>query len=640
MTSLRLVASLATLASCALLLPARIPGAEQLGGVQLVFEPFALRTDVGSSPADEEKTAEKFMRPITETANFFLQVYNLKGSCFDEYATHYDAPTSHFEKTIRIRIWRSDEAFVADYQKRYNTKSIPGAFFGINTVQDDYGNPTSTWIREIGCSTEGNDDSAVLRELYHEMGHLFMRTYIVRQVEVPSWIEEGTAELFQYRVGNGTHPEMEREQREGWLREMLEDKTEIPWKEMVNVHNLDNLDFTYKDPLRSVLQYVQAWSMMEFMVSNDLRQSAFLDMLHRFKQQAENKASTLGGLSAEEFLRQLQPYLYEIQDATFEKCYGNQLLEVENVWKKWIQHTYDLELPKKPQLHYYRGDWYLLRARLPRPGDNPKEFIEKASKIFEDCIVQQPKSPYGYVGRGRVFLLKGKLEEAGESFSQALKLGTTNYDALLYGGIARVMSGHCAEAVLPLTKAVAARGTDSQAHLYLGQALAASGGAIKDVVSHLHLARDLDPKLGPQCCFIEGGAQYLAGHSHEAYLAWLRTENHNTSMPDIQLFEAIAKADDSRDDAIALVKPVASSDAGKALIDILGDPKRQLPKIIFTPDGWPQIDFSGGEAIAKPPAGGDQAKPADPASGGGKLFGDPGAGQDPGAGGKPADPGK
>jgi len=70
---------------------------------------------------------------------------------------------------------------------------------------------------KLSTHVEGITDEQILRHLYHEMGHLFMQTIITYQVEVPSWIEEGTAELFQYRKGNGTNPERERDERAAWL---------------------------------------------------------------------------------------------------------------------------------------------------------------------------------------------------------------------------------------------------------------------------------------------------------------------------------------------------------------------------------------------------------------------------------------
>ncbi len=578
-------------AACPFFVAEALPAAE-LSGVKVESKPFVLQTDVGKTPAEQQKTAAKFLRPITETANFFLKVYELKGTCFEDYASFYDRPPEqHFEKLIRVRIWRNYDDFLADYQKRYKTKSLPAAFFGINRQVDDYGKEGDL-IREIGTSTEGDNDQQVLRHLYHEMGHLFMRTFIVRQCEVPSWIEEGTAELFQYRKGNGTKPEAERDQREGWLTEMVAEGTSIPWQEMVNVHNLDNLDFTYKDPMRSTIQYVQAWSMIEFMVSNQQRQSAFIAMLKKFKSDAENYATQLQGKSPEEFLKIYVPYLYTIQEAAFEKCYGNKLLSIEANWKEWIKKTYDTEVKKHPILRYHRGEWYVLRARNPRMGEAAKDLLAKAETIFNECVQLNPDKPEGYVGLGRLALTRGDLKAAEEGFSKALGLGSESYDALLYAGIARVLGGRCKDAIDPLTKAVEQRPTDAEGQRYLGQALAAGGGDPELALSHLRAARDLDANQAPNCAFIEGGVQYIAGHASDAYISWLRTANLRSDFPMIQVYQAMAKAANNLpDDALELLKPIETTAVGKAFHDLIAAGK-PLPKMSFTVDGWPTIDWA------------------------------------------------
>ncbi len=226
------------------------------------FKPFYLETDAGETEAEKQAFARRFAKPIAETGNFFLKVYSLKNTCFEEYATFYDPAGTEYERTIRVRIFKTYDSFLADFQKRYATKSIPGAFFGIIRPKDEYGKFNGKWMREVATASEGQTDEQILRHLYHELGHLFMRTFIIYQVEVPSWIEEGTAELFQFRKGNGTKPEEERDQRSAWLVEMITEASYIPWAQFIKVQNLDNLDFTYQDPLRSLIQYAQAWSVL------------------------------------------------------------------------------------------------------------------------------------------------------------------------------------------------------------------------------------------------------------------------------------------------------------------------------------------------------------------------------------------
>jgi tetratricopeptide (TPR) repeat protein len=569
--------------------------ATELTGVSVTVKPYAFMTDVGANPTEQKATLARFGKPLLETAQNFLATYNLKQTCFEDYAAYYDRPDSHFDPLIRIRIWRNFDDFLADYQRRYQTKSIPGAFFGISEQLDAYGKKTGTWTREIGIATEGEDDMTVLRSLYHEMGHLFMRTFIVHQVEVPSWIEEGTAEHFEYRIGNGTKPDAERDQRLGWLREMIEEDKTIPWPEMINVHNLDNLDFTYKDPVRSTVQYVQAWSMIQFMLSNDLRRSAYVTMLQKFKTMADVREVELSGVTRdpEEFHRLYEPYLYEIQESVFLKCYGAKLVDVEQQWKDWIKKSYETELKKKPILAYHRGDWYMMHAEHPGKGETAEQLLAKAAKIFDECVKKSPDKPEGWVGQGRLALVRGDIKSAGEQFDKALTLGATSFDALLYAGIARLRDGHAKDAIAPLAKAAADRPTDADAQLALGQSLAAGGGDAKEALKHLSAARDLDHERAPWCAFIEGCVQYREADMHGAYISWLRVANLQPGFEGIELYQALAKAESNlRDEAIDLLKPIAETDAGSDLAHIISDTELPLPKVVLGPDCTPNLDFT------------------------------------------------
>ncbi len=566
--------------------------ADELSGTTLTADPFQIQTDVGGTVQEENATAARLMPKVRATADYLLATYRLSPRCFDDYAAFHDTPDHHFDRTIRIRVWRSYEYFCADYQRRYKTRSIPGAFFGITSEQDARGQDTGTLVREIGTASEGGDEAALLRDIYHEMGHLFMRTYIMLPVEVPSWIEEGTAQIIQYRIDNGTHPEGERDQREGWLREMLDDGSLIPWREMIAVRNLDNLAFTYQDPLRSQIQYVQAWSMVEFMVASPQRQEDFLAMLRRFKQGAEDHAGELQNLasSPEDFLNRLQGYLYGIQEKTFERSYGARLLDIEAEWKRGLRLAYEADLAAKPQLLYYRGDWCLARADLSRPGDDPKALRATATAIFRSCAATHPDSPYGDIGMGRVAIAEGHLREAAAHFDHALALGAATFEAQLYGGVGRVLAGNGAAAVEPLLAAVAARPTDALAQRFLGQALALAGRDYAAAIAHLRLARALDPRAAPDCSFIEGAVAYLSGHRRDALTAWMRTQALRGAYADILLYQALALADGSRQEAISLLASNLSAPGAKSLTALLADPAQALPTVGLTSDGWPCME--------------------------------------------------
>ncbi|MEK7414137.1 MAG: hypothetical protein AAB263_12555, partial [Planctomycetota bacterium] len=382
----------------------------------------------------------------------------------------------------------------------------------------------TTWLRELGTATEGDTDEQTLRHLYHEMGHLFMRTYFVVNVEVPSWIEEGNAELFQYRVGNGTKPEAERLKRQGWLMEFVSEGTSIDWKDFINVRNIDNLDFTWKDPLRSHLQYIQAWSVLEFMISNEARATAYLNMLAAFKKRAEAERDRLAasGVSGPAMNKRLEPYLYGIQEEVFAKEYGNDLVKTESAWKDWVAKSYAKDVLKKPALRYHRGEWCLLRARFSKPDDRVAR-LARAEEIFRECLDKLPEAPEGYVGMGRLCLMRGQHDMAWTNFATALEKGANNEEAMLYGGIARVLRGEAAAAVAPLAKVALARPNGFEANYWYGVALTAGKGDTLRAAKSFAIAGGVERSRAGECSWREGVAHLVGGRARPARMALTRS---------------------------------------------------------------------------------------------------------------------
>lgn len=559
--------------------------------LRLDFKPFYFETDLGANPAEQKKVAVKYAKWVSATANYFLQVYGLKDTCFEDYA---QLRGDGFDRTIRFRVFRTYDGFLTDFQKRYDTKTIPGAFFGTNRAKDEYGQHVGKWLREVATSAEGQTEEEVLRHLYHEMGHLFMQTFLVWPVEMPSWIEEGTAELFQYRIGNGTKPEAERDERQGWLVEMVAEGSAIPWPEFTKVRNIDNLDFTWQDQLRSTIQYAQAWSVMEFMLASPERRVAFKAMLDTFKKEGEKAAQDAGqrNLGAEAARTFFQEALYKVQEAVFKNAYGADLLAVEVRWKDWIRKSYEKDVVKKPLLRYYRGDWYVgRRAEAAKTPEAKESALAKAEAIFTECVSTTPTMPEGYVGLGRVALERGDSERANREFAKATELGTDNFDALLYGGLARVFAGDAAAAVPGFAKAIAQRPTHAMINFYYGQALAISKGDAALTLTHLRRARDLRKELTGRAAMLEGMAEYQGGDFAAAYISFLRAANVEKNNPIPALAMAIVKAANNElEEATTLLTQAAKernpfADTVQKLLTA-GTP----PKLVFSRRGWPLVD--------------------------------------------------
>jgi hypothetical protein len=580
--------------------------------------PFAFTTDVGASAREQKATAVRFLRPMQETARFFIASYGLSPTCFADYAAARSGANLVVEPGVRVHLWRNYDDFLADFQARYHTKSLPGAFFGTTQDEDADGHPQGPMYREIGAVAESASDEEILRHLYHEMGHLFMSTYIVQPVEVPSWVEEGTAELFQYRPGNGTHPEAERDQRMGWLVEMLDDGSEIPWPEMIKVHNLDNLAFTWKDPLRATVQYVQAWSMVEYLVSNRARQDAFKELLAKFRAEADACVQHLDPSWSDQVVADhLANDLYQAQERLFKECYGNDLTEVEGSWKDWVRDNYEAAAAHRPIMRYHRGDWYLLRASRMRqddaaPGrariaadaaaaDARVRLLDLAQARFDDAVAHDAQAPEGYVGLGRVALMRHDLSGALRQFDRAVGLGASSFEAELYAGLARLQGGQAQAALAPLGKAASLHPTDFDANFFLGRAEAAAGDP-QWAVQHLRRARDLDRAQAGDCAWIEGAVLYRKGAFADAGRVWERAGQLGVELPELPLYRALALASaGDRDAARAVLQPVAAKDAGRAFLKALAG-SEPLPAVLITADGWPTIDYAAVGLVEVAPA--------------------------------------
>jgi tetratricopeptide (TPR) repeat protein len=493
------------------------------------FKPFYLETDVGTNDRERKKFASGYARTVSANLNHFLRAFGMKAKDFDEFARFYGAESGSFDPAVRIRLWRRFEPFLQDLQTRYDTKAIAGAYKGQIRPKDEYGEFTGPMFREIGVYVEGRSKQEVLRGIYHEMGHLFMQTFIKYPSEVPSWLEEGTAQLFEYRKGNGTDPEPVRQERMAWLYEMVEAPageigSAVPWRDLTKVKNLDNLDFTWQDPLRSTKQYSQVWSMSEFFVDDRRRQAAYMKMLRAMRQAGEDKFIELrrAGKTGEALFKGIRYHLYDIQERIFKQAYGADLYTVEDRWKMWLRKSYEKDVKRNPVLRYHRGTWHLDRvAGVAKDPAVKKAALEKAEAIFNEAVTIEPKDPSGYVGLARLAAARGHQDVAAAHFATANELGTDFFEALVYGGEALLKSGRPDEAIPGLKKALEQRPGHWEAMVFLGQALVIQGEELDRAIELLRSAyhqRNHSSWLG----LYEGTAHFYKGDYDAAFQGFAR----------------------------------------------------------------------------------------------------------------------
>ncbi len=529
-----------------LLLSMALRAAEEIPEFQEVrLKPCILvQSNLGADVAERKANARKFAEHIADTSDFFMKAFRVTAKDFVEYAKRrHQPPDNGYEIPIQIRIWGRYENFLTDFQHRYETKTIPAAFFGIIRRHDEYGE-RGDWFREIGAHGEGATDEQILRHLYHEMGHLFMRTYIFYSAEVPNWIEEGVAEIFQYRKGNGTNPEADRLERWGWLRSMVELEpgglgAMAPWREFSQVRNADNLDFTYQNPLRSTVQYAQVWAVMEYMIETRRRSQALTRLLDLIKAEAQKLTQeALGkGLRGQEFRDYTNARMYQKQYAMFRQCYGIDFMELENMWKAWVIEQYEDRLRRHPGLFYHRGAWHLThRLRWAKDDAFRAQILQRAEACFREGIERAPEASESYVGMARLAMARQDMEEAGEWFAKARARGADDFETLLYGGIAQIRSGRPEEAIEGLDAAVAQRPTHFDANFQRALAYAASGRDFDVALTGFKRAIDIRPSSRAKVGVYTGVAAYKAGEVHEAKLQFFHVRNAD---PDNRLLPAL-----------------------------------------------------------------------------------------------------
>ena len=118
------------------------------------------------------------------------------------------------------------------------------------------------------------------------------------------------------------------------------------------------------------------------------------------------------------------------QPAAFREVFGFTIEELEPLWKKYAQDTFDRELRKDPVLYYWCGDYLLLRKDK-----------EAATARFKKCLEVAPKSIEGLIGLGRAAAHFKDYPEALKDLKQAAEQDPKNLDAQYYLGIVQSKSG-------------------------------------------------------------------------------------------------------------------------------------------------------------------------------------------------------
>lgn len=359
-----------------------------------------------------------------------------------------------FRPFITLRVHKTQESFadewfeltgVTDKEKRLNT-GMPGAYFSIHQDYDK-----KTWLRDIRSFVDNRDDDEVERTLLHELGHLFMHSYLLefagspppgqesQKRGTPSWLSEGTAQLFEMLWSNAKTAQKERDRAQCMIHEAIILGDSYPFEEFIMVTNAHNLAAVAGNPLKATINYAQSFCVMDYFVNVD--GARFFTFLQNLRQaNFEKNLRTTD--------RNRVPELFTLQDEAFKKAYNVSIKDVEPFWKKHVKKTVEEKLKKFPENYYWIGEYYLRR------GKNKENELKKAEENFDLAMTGAPTKGYGYLGKGRMLIRKGETEEAEKVLAKAAELMPKDEDAWYFYGMAQVNNGNLDAGVASFEKSL------------------------------------------------------------------------------------------------------------------------------------------------------------------------------------------
>jgi len=421
------------------------------GFFQVITPAFNVESDVSKAHAEKVaamvRTAEqKFYTLFKLTPDLMngvsKQKFDMKANIPGDILNQWG-----FRSFVEVRVYKDMETFadvwfestgVNDKQQRLR-QGIPGAWFSIRPDYDK-----SKTLRQIRTFVGNRDDDELERTLLHEMGHLFMQTYLLefgggggkpgeeaQKRGTPAWLGEGVAQLFELHWSKAGSAGKAKNRQQAMIYEATLVGDSYPFEEFVNITNAHNLAAVAGNPLKSTLNYAQSASVMDYMVNVDGQ---------RFFSFLEN----LRALNFEKNLRNPDKNhvreLYSFQNEAFKKAFVIDIAHVEAHWKKHIKTTMEKELKAKPELNYWIGEYYLRRHK----DDSD---LTKAEEKFKLAMTLAPQKGEGYLGYGRMQMRKKDFEGAAKTLADAVKFMPKDDDAWYYYALAQSSTGLIKEAI-------------------------------------------------------------------------------------------------------------------------------------------------------------------------------------------------
>lgn len=337
---------------------------------------------------------------------------------------------------IEYRIWEKRKDFGNEFFDFFNVpneerakRGLPGAYFAwgrLGGTKD--ADPSKQFGKRIIRSyVEGRDPKEVVASLYHEIGHLYLGSYLMAFYESlpPAWLSEGFAELFAYGLPTDAKTRRAKNRNRAILYELVQTNEYWEFKTFLTIDNAHNLKLVELKSIKSEIVYTQAWSLVEFLTSSSEHSNKFLKFLDILRMK-----------NFERILKRQKTTFFQMQGSAFKEAFNTDIDELESFWVKYVNRIYKAELTRNPENHYFIGDFYLRRNN-----------VQKAEEFFAIAVEKAPKHSESHLGLGRLAYKKGAMEDAEAAFLAAVNADKENEEALSWLGYAQYHNKKYAEAV-------------------------------------------------------------------------------------------------------------------------------------------------------------------------------------------------
>ena len=470
---------------------------------------------------------------------------------------------------IHLRIWDKRVLFGEEFfdfinepKEKRAGQGLPGAYYATGRLGGTDNGKNQLGRRIIRSYTEGREPKEVIASLYHELGHLYLGSYLMDfQSKTPAWLAEGFAELFAYALPSDKKTKRQIERNKAVIYAIVQTGEYWKFDEFLEITNAHNLKLVADKSIKSEIIYTQAWSVVQFLTSNPAFSTKFLNFLDTLR--TDYFASNL-------LTNGDKRSMFVIQRTAFKETFGTDMVNLEKFWVKYVNIKYKGDLDIHPEYNFYIGDFYLRRGDLKKAQEFFALAAEKAPKFceshlglgrlaytqkqyeeaaihFEDAVKADPENGEAYAWLGYSYIATGKNEKANETFEKAILNDETDEDTLSGYGLSLFYSGKYEKSALYYGKAY---DKSKNPNNLLGQAkslfLSKEYTAARRIFSTLSTTMD-DPEIpfwiGAASAYLKEKEYALteltkASKSNNRYSnyakAFIEALNNDTALPEIK----------------------------------------------------------------------------------------------------------